>query len=230
MRVTLAALLLFFTAAPVARAQIKPRIMIAVDTSGSMAADMSTNAVPTFGDGITTGCTFASGRYCGAGCTAGIDTNCDGQPNDSRMFIARNAIRDMVLAFGDVDWALSRFHQTMGANITCTDSGLDTNINNYECDFFITSYGNPQCNTGATIPTAGGGSVCPVNWPSIFPGACRPGMGGVDPLRVYVSPASPQVCGNYRGDCTNTGDILVGFNGFMPFTTTENTVAIVKWV
>src|SRR5690349_16275926 len=102
----------------ISAAQTPPRIAIAFDTSGSMALDFVDNA--TFGDGVLTGCTArTSGTYsyqCGANCTAGLDTNCDGLPNDSRIFVAKQAVRNMILAFGDVDWALARFSQNQGTN------------------------------------------------------------------------------------------------------------------
>ena len=65
--------------------------MIAFDTSGSMALDF--NGVPTFGDGSTS----PSVRL------AGVDTNCNGLADDSRMYLAKSAIRDTLLTFGDVD-------------------------------------------------------------------------------------------------------------------------------
>ncbi len=136
-------------------AQVPPRFVIAFDTSGSMAVDL--NGIPTFGDGVTTNCTGAgsnSDPMCGTNCTAGIDTNCDGEPNDSRIYVAKEAVTNTLLAFGDVEWALSRFSQNSATNTSCL------NINGFECNTagpFVTSYGNPQCNTGVTIQTGGGG-------------------------------------------------------------------------
>src|SRR5690606_9073307 len=106
----------------VARAQVAPRIVIAFDTSGSMGQDL--NGLLTFGDGGLAGCstrTSPNGRqyYCGTNCAAELDTNGDGLPNDSRMFIAKEAVRNMVLAFGDVGWALARFGQAQGLDISC---------------------------------------------------------------------------------------------------------------
>ena len=106
-----------------AEAQVRPRIVIAFDTSGSMATDFG--GLPTFGDGS-------------GGARNGIDPNCDGLPNDSRLFIAKQAMRNMLLSFGDVDWALSRFQQTEGLGTACRD------IAAYECNSggpFVTSYG-----------------------------------------------------------------------------------------
>ncbi|MEM9187558.1 MAG: MopE-related protein [Myxococcota bacterium] len=213
-----------------ASAQLPPRIMLAVDTSGSMAFDL--NGTPTFGDGITTGCTVSGGVYCGANCTAGIDSDCDGLPNDSRIFVAKEAIRNLIYAYGgDIDLAMARFRQSQGTNTTCT-AGLQTNINNYECNFggpFVTSYGNPQCNTGAAVNP---GVNCPIDWQSTFPAACRPS--GSNNLFLFNAASSPQVCGNYRGSCGSTatggGDVLVGFEGIAPFTTSQNTDALLKWI
>jgi hypothetical protein len=223
--------------ADIASAQIRPRIMLTVDTSGSMGMDV--NGTPTFGDGITTGCAVgASGEHCGMDCTAGIDTNCDGEPNDSRIYIAKDSIRDTILAWGgDIDLGLARFRQTQGLRTTCT--GLVTQINNYECSFagpFVTSYGNPQCNTGAVVDGIAPMTNCPVDWQSLWPAACRPGGGSRPNLRLFqtTAPASPSVCGNYRGDCgsvaTGGGDVLVGFPGIAPFATSSNVPAILKWI
>ena len=54
-----AALLILGWALP-ASAQVRPRILIAFDTSGSMGLDFG--GTPTYGDGVTTGCsTTAAG-------------------------------------------------------------------------------------------------------------------------------------------------------------------------
>ncbi len=212
-----------------AQAQVPPRIAIAFDTSGSMAANL--DGFPTFGDGVTTGCTARpGGELCGTNCTAGIDTDCDGLVNDSRMFVAKEALRNMVLAFGDVDWALARFAQTQGTNLSCD------RVNDLECNTagpFVTSYGNPQCNTGVTIPTGVTGS-CPFNWPSIFPAACQPGS-TTGALRTWASSGggSPSVCINYAGACSvggRGGDILVGFSDLGAFAGLNNSYAILSWL
>ncbi|HHH28785.1 MAG TPA: VWA domain-containing protein, partial [Polyangiaceae bacterium] len=225
-----------------ATAQIEPRIAIAFDTSGSMALDL--DGLPTFGDGVLTNCTAgAGGALCGANCTAGIDTNCDGLPNDSRMSIAKQAVSDTILAFGDVAWMLSRFPQTMGTNLSCLQ------IDDFECNvrigpsgpfYTITSYGNPQCNTGAiipngTIPTFPVGSECPVDFPSFFPAMCRPGTGGRPPMRMFGG-GSPNVCTNYAGQCSigggasSGGDILVGFPDRGAYSGMDNTYGMLRWL
>lgn len=220
-------------AAP-ATAQVKPRIVIAFDTSGSMMLDMSEDELFTFGDGVTTGCTLSSNIYCGANCTAGMDTNCDGLVNDSRIYIAKEAVRNMVLAFGDVDWGLARFQQRTSENVTCQ------NIDNYECNIaaspsiYIGGMGNPSCNGGLNIPT--GSCYGGADFESIYPAECRPGTSGIPGMRKYgTSMLSPRVCLNYSGlspsgQCLDGGDVLVGFNGLDAFASIDNTYAIYKWV
>ncbi|NOY89608.1 MAG: hypothetical protein GXP55_00265, partial [Deltaproteobacteria bacterium] len=220
------AVTLLFSGASPASAQVKPRIVIAFDTSGSMALDFG--GTPTFGDGVMTNCTGSPGNpYCGANCTAGIDTDCDGLPNDSRITIAKNALRNMVLAFGDVEWSLARFAQNEGTNISCPI------VDNLECtlafgpgSFYITSYGNPQCNSGGSIPR----NSCNYNFnfPGLWPAACRPGSGGRPPLRMFGG-GSPTVCGNYAGQCGN-GDFLVNFPGIGAFAGLDNESALLKWI
>ncbi|HJL17534.1 MAG TPA: MopE-related protein [Sandaracinaceae bacterium LLY-WYZ-13_1] len=212
-----------------ASAQVAPRIVIAVDTSGSMALDL--DGTPTFGDGVTTGCSVGgSGELCGTNCTAGIDTDCDGETDDSRIHVAKEAIRNMVLAFGDVDWSLARFSQNQGTNLSCLD------INSYECNDagpYVTSYGNPQCNTGASIPDGGFFGDCPFDWPSLWPSACAPdGTGGNPVLRTFAS-GSPTVCTNYDGVCSisgSGGDVLVGFPDRGAFAGMDNTYGILSWL
>lgn len=148
--------LLFGWALP-ASAQVRPRILIAFDTSGSMGLDFG--GTPTYGDGVTTGCSTTASGQCGTNCTAGIDTNCDGQTNDSRLFIAKNAVADMVRAYGEVDWGFARFQQTQGLNSTCrTTQEMECNTSSGP---FISSFGNPRCNTGAS---------CAYDWTSTIPG------------------------------------------------------------
>ena len=206
----------------VARAQVKPRIVIGFDTSGSMGFDLNGNF--TFGDGVTTGCsnrTSPNGRtyQCGTDCTAGLDTNCDGLANDSRIAVAKAALLNMIYAFGDVDWALARFGQTQGNRINCP------NVDGTECSGTITSLGNPQCNTGANIPS---GSCSIGGFVSGIPNTCEPGQNNNDRLQRYAG-GSPRVCSNYAGGC-EPGDILVGFPDIGPFAGQDNTLGIASWL
>ncbi len=109
---------------------LTPRLILTLDTSGSMVREIDPTATFggdwSFGDGVLDNCS-ASAPFCGAGneCTAGLDMDGDGLPNDSRVWIAKNAITDLVAAFGDVDWALARFAQNQGNNILCSGSYED---------------------------------------------------------------------------------------------------------
>jgi hypothetical protein len=183
---------------------VKPRILIAFDTSGSMAQDF--DGRPTFGDGTTS----PNPRL------AGVDTNCDGQPNDSRMFIAKAALRDMLAAFGDIDFALARFPQIQAVDRFCAP------VQNYECNTagpYVTSYGNPNNNTGATCAVTG--------WGSIYPS----GPGCFTPAFRHRRAGDPIVCINYEGQCSATdGNVLVGWNDTGAFTAQDNTNALYKWL
>jgi hypothetical protein len=110
-----ALLFAFVSSAPLcANAQVKPRFVVGVDTSGSMLWDLSGN--PTYGDGVgrpalsgDAAASVQNGVFYGCGTTAGLDLNCDGWPNDSRIWVAKDAIRKMIYGFGDVEWALTKF-------------------------------------------------------------------------------------------------------------------------
>jgi hypothetical protein len=110
--VTVAALLGW---AASAQAQVAPRVMIIVDTSGSMLWDTRTdpNRPSTRGDGSVT--------------YPGNDTNGDGLPNDSRLFIAKEAIRDVLInSDANIEFGLMRFHQVEGRNILPPTGGNET--------------------------------------------------------------------------------------------------------
>ena len=85
--------------------EIKPRILILFDTSGSMARDIGVydpalgynQANSTNGDG--SGDVFDTSYQC-----------CEGA-GGSRMFIAKEAMREMILATGDIEFALMKFPQ-----------------------------------------------------------------------------------------------------------------------
>ncbi|MCC7540532.1 MAG: hypothetical protein IT379_30225, partial [Deltaproteobacteria bacterium] len=216
--------------------------MIAFDTSGSMALDLT--GVPTFGDGI-------------AGPTLGRDTNCDGVADDSRIFVAKEALRDMVFAFGDIEFGLTRFPQLTTPNAACNDTtGLADgalSINANECEVtagpFVGGIGDPAMNVGAAVSTGN----CGADWDGnpftletpadLYPAACRPGTGAIAPLRRWA-PGSPTVCINYIGSCpgnsANLGggviftwpasDVLVGFSGFGWPGGQDNRPGILRWI
>lgn len=127
----------------IAHAQpLTPRLILTLDTSGSMVRDFG--GTWTYGDGVLDTCTSGA-PYCnafgGAECTAGRDQDGNGLADDSRIFISKNAIADLVAAFGDVDWAFARFHQDQGLNRNCDSSyhdwacGDPTPCINYEGNF-----------------------------------------------------------------------------------------------
>ena len=80
-------------------AQVKPRFMIAFDTSGSMSWDISSNDTGN-GSGIGRPAVAGdpanlvrNGVFYGCGTLAGSDNDGDCFPDDSRIFIAKEAVR-----------------------------------------------------------------------------------------------------------------------------------------
>lgn len=79
---------------------VTPDIWIILDTSGSMTWDMA--GCPTYGDGSGTEANGYLGR----------DTDGDGIPHDARIYIVKDAIRNMILDPEiDIRWGLSTFYQ-----------------------------------------------------------------------------------------------------------------------
>jgi hypothetical protein len=97
-----------------AQTQIKPYIMILLDTSSSMLLNPCNSTVDplctvweTKGDGSSD--VFVSGW---GAAYPGVDTptwDADSLPNDSRLHIAKNAIANVVNAYGDVVFGLMRY-------------------------------------------------------------------------------------------------------------------------
>ncbi len=146
-------------------ADTRARFLIIQDTSGSMLLDL--NGLPTFGDG--------SADHPGLG-------------NPSRLYLAKQAVSQVIAAFPEIDYALARFAQNSGANRNCNLASW------MECGGICCSYDNPTNNTGnvdCTIPVSGGTS-------QIRP---DPGVGA-------------EQCINYAGWCgaqRRGADVLVGF-------------------
>jgi Putative metal-binding motif len=116
--------------AQTARAEtVKPRFVILVDTSGSMAQDVA--QTPTHGDG--------SREH------PGCDLDGDGTFSDSKMFQAKASLRETLLAFGSAEFSLARYHQNeLGQactnSIGCTQMGLGANVCvGGRCGFSISS-------------------------------------------------------------------------------------------
>ncbi|HEX7479503.1 MAG TPA: MopE-related protein [Polyangiales bacterium] len=216
-------------AATPALAQVKPRFVLGIDTSGSMHWDVAGS--PTYGDGvgrpasaaeIAAGTNVKDGVFYGCGTSAGIDRDCNGLPDDSRISIGKAAIRDMLSAFGDVDWSLARFHMTQALNngTKCTVYGGEAcNAGNNS-----QALGNPQCNTGVVDNM---GCLTPAG--DAIPASCQPGVAPNADMKVWATGNFPG-CINYAGGCLAGGDILVGFPGFAPFVNIGNEYAIYKWV
>ena len=129
-----------------AQTQIKPRVLVMIDTSGSM-IDHLTDNNPTFGDGSTLyqDTQFSSGNYyagvpvgsvtCGAtGCS--LTGSCGGAPDglNSRLFAAKQAMQNVVKGSGDIDWGLMRYIGTdcavSATPLSCT---VRTCTSDYNC-------------------------------------------------------------------------------------------------
>ncbi len=104
----------------------RPRVAVILDTSASMLEDLS--GYPTFGDGSED--------------HPGLDTDGDGMPNDSRLFLAKQALGDVISAYPEIDFALARYHQDTQADISCQTATW------LECAGIFASYDNPTDNTG----------------------------------------------------------------------------------
>src|SRR5690606_18201005 len=81
----------------------RPRIAVVLDTSSSMLLDLA--GYPTFGDGSVD--------------RPGLDTDGNGQPDDSRLFLAREALANVISAYPEIDFALARYHQDQGIERSC---------------------------------------------------------------------------------------------------------------
>ena len=97
-----AAIVAVTTVATSVTAQTRPRILVLVDTSGSMAWDIT--GFRTNGDGSSD--SWTGGREC-----------CPGA-GGSRMFIAKEAMRKMILSTGDIEFALMKFPQDYQSDIS----------------------------------------------------------------------------------------------------------------
>ncbi len=96
---------------------VKPRFVILVDTSGSMAQNVAQTA--THGDG--------SREH------PGCDIDGNGLYDDSKMFGAKASLRDTLLAFGSAEFSLARYRQTTlgqtcGSTGACSQMGLGANV------------------------------------------------------------------------------------------------------
>jgi hypothetical protein len=165
----------------------RPRFVVVLDTSGSMLLDPA--GFPTFGDGSV-------GH-------PGVDTSSDADPtdgNNSKLFIAKGALNNVLAAFTDADFALARYHQDVSVNRSCQAASW------FECQQSCCSYDDPRNNVTPAFPVAPG-----CNLSLLYPGAGYPATFNTN---INVGWPSQGDCINYAGSCGSPrrgADILVGF-------------------
>jgi hypothetical protein len=150
----------------------RPRVAVILDTSSSMLLDL--DGFPTFGDGSTD--------------HPGIDTDGNGAPDDSRLFLARNALGQVISAYPEIDFALARYHQDQGLDRSCQTAKW------FECEGLIGTYDNPTDNTGSV--------------------ACQVATGPSATVDIREVSTGGEECINYAGTCgppRRGADILSGF-------------------
>ncbi len=161
------------------RGTARPRIALLLDSSASMLQTLG--GTVTFGDGSND--------------HPGIDLNGDAQANDSKLFIAKGAVSQLISAHPEFDFALSRYHQDESLNRSCLTSKW------MECQGFCCTYDNP----------AGQISASPMSCVLSLP---VDGGGGNIALTLHEDSPSTNRCINYSGTCGSPrrgADILVGF-------------------
>ena len=192
--------LTFFDARRVQAQTVKPRFVILVDTSGSMAQNVT--EIPTHGDG--------SQEH------PGCDLDGNGLYDDSKMFQAKAALRDTLVAFGQVEFALGRYHQNQLGQ-PCQ--------NGFQCAF---------SNLGANVCVAG---VCGFSISATSPdyNECRTGRGCVrcadpdnDPSHVFYNGSDCCLLGGpTSGGYGLAGDVVVPFPANDG---TNNIAALSSWI
>lgn len=178
----------------------RPRFALVLDTSGSMLNDLSGN--PTFGDG--------SVKY------PGVDTSSDPDMvggNNSRLFIAKEALTQVLSAFPESDYSLGRYYQDVGVNRSCQSAA------NFECAQSCCSYDDPTNNLPPPYPSVYPDNQCILS--QLYPSAGYPmnaAFSGNMPIgwpmeAMEMTPTSD--CINYAGSCgppRRGAQFLVGFN------------------
>ncbi|HEX7437962.1 MAG TPA: vWA domain-containing protein, partial [Caldimonas sp.] len=150
----------------------KPRVAVILDTSASMLLTLS--GYPTFGDGSVE--------------HPGLDLNGDTLSNDSRLFLARESLGQVMSAYPEIEFSLARYHQDQAKDRNCQTAAW------YECKGLVASYDNPVGNTG--------------------PKVCDVAIGPSTKIAVNQLPQSPEECINYAGSCGGPrrgADVLAGF-------------------
>ncbi len=178
----------------------RPRFALVLDTSGSMLNDLSGN--PTFGDG--------SVKY------PGVDTSSDPDMvggNNSRLFIAKEALTQVLSAFPESDYSLGRYYQDVGVNRSCQSAA------NFECAQSCCSYDDPTNNLPPPYPALYPDNQCILS--QLYPTAGYPmnaAFTGNMPIgwpmeAMEMTPTSD--CINYAGSCgppRRGAQFVVGFN------------------
>jgi hypothetical protein len=198
----LAGALLAFVTPALAQTAIKPRVILMVDTSGSMVSHLSDNN-PTFGDGSSSykdasitnnsyyeGVQVGSLNCGGAGCSLSGTCPAAG-PFDgvnSRMFAAKQAITNVLNGSGDIDWGLMRYTGT-----ACT------------------AVANPFTKTACTKANqctsnvcTGGFCACSTDLNCNFNEICVAGSCGVD-ANFACNPGANPLGNNYAEIINNAG-------------------------
>jgi len=153
----------------------RARFVVIVDTSASMLTDL--NGVPSFGDGSV-------GHL-------GLDMNGDGTAgNDSRLFLAKQALTTTIAAYPEIDFTLARYHQDQAVDRSCQLAHW------FECASICCTYDDPTNNTS----------------PSPTP-ACTVDGGALGNINVDMNSPGDE-CINYAGSCgpnRRGADVIAGF-------------------
>jgi len=157
----------------------RPRFAMIVDTSGSMLNDLDGN--PTFGDGSIE--------------HPGVDTASDADAiagNNSRLFIAKRALTNVLSAFPENDFALARYYQDVGVNRSCQTAS------SFECAMSCCSYDDPTNNGAPAYPGYYPGNTCVLS--DLYPGAGYGFSGAAQNMSIGWATANAD-CINYAGSC-----------------------------
>jgi MYXO-CTERM domain-containing protein len=157
----------------------RSRFMVIVDTSGSMLLDLDGHV--TFGDGSVD--------------HPGRDTSGNGLADDSRLFKAKAALRNVISAYyPEIDFGLARYSQGTDTAVNCQLARW------FECAGACCTYDNPADNSPVNV---GDAYRCTV--PTAMTGGAAI---GVHPI------SHGDECVNYAGSCGSVrrgADVLVGF-------------------
>ncbi len=150
----------------------RPRVAVVLDTSSSMLLDL--DGYPTFGDGSVD--------------RPGLDLDGNGRPDDSRLYLARTALAEVISAYPEIDFALARYHQDQGLARSCQTAKW------FECQGLIGTYDDPTDNTGTVI--------------------CNVATSASTTIPVREVSTAGDECINYAGTCgppRRGADVLSGF-------------------